>query len=146
MKLPVEFLNDTELQLAFHLATGYEGFDYFPEYSCWKAEAPLGTSGLTSLSIIEDRKGNFAPSFYKDISDSSILRELRSENIGLKWDENSNYILYFQALPEITATNKNLAIAFMKVMIKKEFGDVLNNEVIESINLLKTRTKKGSPL
>ena len=134
MKVSVELLKDFELQLAFHYATGYSGFDYFPEYCCWRAELKLSKVGLTAVSIVNDSNGSFRNRAYnKDFSDTTILRELRSENIGLKWDQNSNYVLYFQAFPEIEVTHPNLAIAFMKVMIKKELGDVLSDEDVEAI-------------
>ena len=147
MKVSVELLKDFELQLAFHYATGYSGFDYFPEYCCWRAELKLSKVGLTAVSIVNDSNGSFRNRAYnKDFSDTTILRELRSENIGLKWDQNSNYVLYFQAFPEIEVTHPNLAIAFMKVMIKKELGDVLSDEDVEAMNLFKTKQRKGSPL
>jgi len=147
MKVSVELLKDFELQLAFHYATGYSGFDYFPEYCCWRAELKLSKVGLTAVSIVNDSNGSFRNRAYnKDFSDTTILRELRSENIGLKWDQDSNYVLYFQAFPEIEVTHPNLAIAFMKVMIKKELGDVLSDEDVEAMNLFKTKQRKGSPL
>ena len=147
MKVSVELLKDFELQLAFHYATGYSGFDYFPEYCCWRAELKLSKVGLTAVSIVNDSNGSFRNRAYnKDFGDTTILRELRSENIGLKWDQDSNYVLYFQAFPEIEVTHPNLAIAFMKVMIKKELGDVLSDEDVEAMNLFKTKQRKGSPL
>jgi hypothetical protein len=146
MKVSVGALKGFELELAFHFATGYSGFEFYPEYSCWRAEKKFGF-GISSVSIINDEYGCFkGREFNKDFSDKTILRELREENIGLKWDENSNFVLYFQALPEITASSPNLAIAFMKVMIVKELGEVLSDEAVESMNLFKTRTKKGKPL
>ena len=147
MKVSIGVLKGFELELAFHFATGYSGFEFYPEYSCWRVEKKFGDSGLLSVSIINDDCGCFTGrEFNKDFSDETILRELRSENIGLKWDDDSNYVLYFQALPEITASSPSLMIAFMKVMILKELGEVLSDDAVESMNLFKTRKKKGKPL
>lgn len=147
MKISVELLKEAELQLAFHLATGYKGFDYFPDYNCWRAELELGKIGLTAVSVINDVKGTFRNrAYYKDVSESSVLKELRSENIGLRWDHDSNYELYFQAFPEITATATDLATAFMRIMVKKKFGDMVPEDAVDAMNLFKTRTKEGSPL
>lgn len=146
MKVSIEALNGFELELAFHFTTGYSGFEYYPEYSCWRAEKKFGF-GISSVSIINDDCGCFkGREFNKDFSDETILRELREENIGLKWDENSNFILYFQALPEITASSPSLAHAFMKVMIIKELGEVISDEAVEEMNLFKVKTKNGKPL
>lgn len=147
MNTSVELFRGHELQLAFHYAIGYEGFDYFKEYDCWRAEMKYGDAGICGVSIINAQNGRFRNrAYYKDLSDTAILRELRSENIGLQWDDDSYYELYFQALPEIRASAPDLASAYMKVMVKKRFGDSIPYEDIEKMNLLKTRTKEGHPL
>lgn len=146
MTTSVEFLKGHELELVFHHATGYTGFDYYPDQNCWRAELTVGHLGIKIVSVICENGVWHNSAYRKDFSDSKILEELKAENIGLKWDEYSNVVLYYQALPEITATRKTLKEAYMTVVIKKEIGDMISSDVIYTTNMLKTSSKPGIPL
>ena len=145
--ISTQSLKEHELSLAFHLATGYEIAGYYPDYKCWRAEKRHGETGLTSISVINDFRSRFHHTAYERVlCEATIIREMRSENICLKWDRNKDYELYFAAMPEISAVSPYLAKAFMMVMVKKELGDILTASAIEAMNLNKTRTFQGSPI
>ena len=146
MTISVDQLKGHELELAFHHATGYTGFDYYPDRNCWRAELTVGHLGIKIVSVICETGVWHNSAYRKDFSDSKILEELKAENIGLKWDEDSNVVLYYQALPEITATRKTLKEAYMSVVIKKEIGESISSDVIYTTNMLKTSSKPGPPL
>ena len=147
MNISVELLKDHELLLAYHLAAGYETFEYYPDFKCWRAELKLGEMRLTAVSIIRDIGSSFHNQIYKrEMSEQQILKEMRSENIALRWDDNKNFELYYPAFPEITASHPFLPTAFMKVVVKKQLGDFLDATTIGLMNLEKIRTTKGSPI
>ena len=147
MKISVEDLTDFQLQLAFHLAVGYESFEYYPDYKCWRAEMKLGEMRLTAVSVIKDAKSNFHNQIYtRTLCEVQILKDMRSENICLSWNEEKDFYLYYAAFPEINAAHPFLPTAYMKARVKKELGDELDETVQDLMNFHKTRQTKGSPV
>jgi hypothetical protein len=136
----VSTLKYKELRLLFLYVKGYQGFEYFDSEKCWKAEKVIGDCGIVSTSIVVDTD---CTSNTYQMSETDIFREMAEENIGLFWDQDGKPCLYYQAFPEIKAVNQNLSHAFMEVFVRKELGDIVESDIILSINLDKTRTKKG---
>ena len=145
MTIAVSSLTGSELQLAYHLANGYSGFDYYPDVKCWKAE--IKVASLFVNSIIAESNDNFInPLFTLNLEIDSIIKLMQIENIGLRWDSDRKVELYYQALPELAATGASLEDAFMQLRVLKEIGDELDDQAIEKMNLLKHRQVKGFPL
>jgi hypothetical protein len=147
MKISVEDLTDFQLQLAFHLAVGYETFEYYPDYKCWRAEMKLGEMRLTSVSIIKDDMSSFHNQIYtRSLCEVQILKDMRSENICLSWNQDKDFYLYYAAFPEINAAHPFLPTAYMKARVKKELGNELDDNVLNLMNFHKARQTKGSPV
>lgn len=145
MTIAVTSLSGPELQLAYHLANGYCGFDYYPDVKCWKAE--IKVSSLFVNSIITESSDNFVnPLFTLNLEIDSIIKLMQIENIGLRWDSDKKVELYYQALPELVATSHSLEDAFMQLRVLKEIGAELDDQAIEKMNLFKHRQVRGLPL
>lgn len=138
-------LSESELALAYLAATGYDSFLYFPEHKCWRAERQLSEMRITNVSIIPDGKESNIKSnpFRFDIDEHTLLGFIRNENIGLRWDKDQRYELYFQAFPEIVSCHEELKTAYLRIVVLKEFGEILSPSIVDRINLTKTKTLTG---
>lgn len=143
--LLVEALNPGQLKLAYLAATGFTKFELQASGKCWQAEKIVGKHGISMVVLVlED--GSFVEPFSCPtfLSAECILKEMQAENICLQWDHDSNFEVFYRALPEICASDRTLEKAFMKVVIKKEIGDFLDEKTIDLLNINKTKIIKGA--
>jgi hypothetical protein len=152
MKMKVDALEKFNLDLAYLAANGYSGFDFFDQVNCWRAERSKQEQRITEVKLIVNDM--FSPHltsskydmFVFRLNEQLIIPKMRSENIGLQWVGDKECKLYFQAFPEIYAIDKDVSIAFKKLMVKKEFGDTLDDKIVEDMNLDRHKKMKGMPL
>lgn len=142
MKYSVDILHGPDLELAYHLATDFTGFEYLPSLKCWKAEKQISELGINLAVVINDV--GFVPTiktlaYQRRLEVQEILLLMREENIALSWTTDKEFRLFFQALPEIESIDRSLEIAFMRVIVKKELG-VITDEHVEAMNVMKTKT------
>lgn len=151
MKMKVDSLKNFDLDLAYLASKGFSGFDFFEQSNCWRAERSKQEQRITEVKLIVNNEkcpffNNKLDMFVFRLNEQSIIPTLRKENIALEWVGDKECKLYFQAFPEINAIDKDVNVAFKKLMIKKEFGDELDDRIVDEINFDKHKKMKGAPL
>lgn len=123
------------LELLFHYALGYRTFHYEKNRRYWTAEMGFSKMGISSISVIPNNGCLFKnDAFVKSYNDSYLLNMLREENIGLKWDQDRNFVVYFQAFPEIEASHHKLQVALQRVIIMLRVGNEITEKHLQEVN------------
>ncbi len=139
----VDDLAGYRLDLLFYLSIGYKDFEYYQRLSCWRIEKQFSNeSKLKFVGIVPDVGCLFKnhPYIITYSSDPTfILREMKDEGIALSWGQDKEFCLHLQAFPEIKASDRILVTAFKRIMVKKEFGEFINQDLILAANIFRDR-------